>query len=54
MKDKIIELIQSKHTFEILTHELPDEDAVGSTSALALALSDLGKKAGRIIFHCHC
>ena len=48
MKDKIIELIQSKGTFEILTHELPDEDAVGSTSALALALSGLGKKAGRV------
>jgi bifunctional oligoribonuclease and PAP phosphatase NrnA len=48
MKDKLIELIQNKRTFEILTHELPDEDAVGSTSALAHALSMLGKKAGRI------
>ncbi len=48
MKDKIIELIQGKRTFEILTHELPDEDAIGSTSALAHALSGLGKKAGRI------
>lgn len=48
MKNKIINLIKEKKTFEILTHELPDEDAVGSTTALAFALSGLGKKAGRI------
>jgi phosphoesterase RecJ-like protein len=48
MKDKIIEIIKQSSTFEIITHELPDEDAVGSTTALSHALFSIGKRAERI------
>lgn len=43
MKDRIVELIRSHRTFEIITHENPDEDAVGSSKALGLGLVSLGK-----------
>lgn len=48
MKEKVVELIDKSSSFEILTHELPDEDAVGSTSALAHALLLKGKKVQRL------
>ncbi len=43
MKKRIAEIIRGHFTFEILTHENPDEDAVGSSKALGLALVSLGK-----------
>lgn len=43
MKTTIAEIIQDHDTFEIITHEGPDEDAVGSSKALGLALVSLGK-----------
>ena len=43
MKNRIIELIKEYDRFEIITHEGPDEDSVGSSRALALALNLLGK-----------
>jgi len=43
MKSRIAEIIRSHSTFEIITHESPDEDAVGATSALGHALVYLGK-----------
>jgi phosphoesterase RecJ-like protein len=43
MKKKIAEIIREKSSFEIITHEWPDADAVGSSTALAMALVALGK-----------
>lgn len=49
MKNRIIETIKAKDRFEIITHEGPDEDAVGSSRALALALNQL-KKSVRLVY----
>lgn len=43
MQTKIAELIHAHERFEIITHEGPDADAVGSSRALGFALSSLGK-----------
>lgn len=43
MKNRIADIIRDHLTFEIITHESPDEDAVGSSKALGLALVSLGK-----------
>jgi len=43
MKPRIAEIIRDHLTFEIITHESPDEDAVGSSKALGLVLAALGK-----------
>ncbi|MGC9323380.1 MAG: DHH family phosphoesterase [Desulfomonilia bacterium] len=43
MKTRIAEIIRQHSSFEIITHEGPDEDAVGSSRALALGLIHLGK-----------
>ncbi|HPI92074.1 MAG TPA: DHH family phosphoesterase [Deltaproteobacteria bacterium] len=43
MKIRIAEIIRDHLAFEIITHEGPDEDAVGSSKALGLALVSLGK-----------
>ncbi len=49
MKNRIIEIINSYERFEIITHEGPDEDAIGSSRALAFALTAMGKTV-RIIY----
>lgn len=43
MKTRIADIIRSHSTFEIISHEGPDEDSVGSSKALGLALASLGK-----------
>lgn len=43
MKSRIAEIIREHRTFEIITHESPDEDAVGAARALGHALVSLGK-----------
>lgn len=43
MKTRIAEIIKNHQTFEIMTHENPDEDAIGSSRALGFALAALGK-----------
>jgi phosphoesterase RecJ-like protein len=43
MKTRIAEIIKNHQTFEIITHENPDEDAVGSSRALGFALAAMGK-----------
>jgi bifunctional oligoribonuclease and PAP phosphatase NrnA len=43
MKTRIAEIIKTHQAFEIITHENPDEDAVGSSRALGFALAALGK-----------
>jgi bifunctional oligoribonuclease and PAP phosphatase NrnA len=43
MKTLIAEIIKKHKTFEIISHENPDEDAVGSSRALGYALVSLGK-----------
>ncbi|HPP81547.1 MAG TPA: bifunctional oligoribonuclease/PAP phosphatase NrnA [Deltaproteobacteria bacterium] len=43
MKSKIARILRERDSFEILTHVQPDEDAVGSTRALGLALQAMGK-----------
>ena len=40
---EIAEILKSKDNFEILTHNYPDGDCIGSGIALALALNKLGK-----------
>lgn len=45
----VIESIRAHTRFEIITHAWPDEDAVGSSTALTLALAGLGKTV-RLIF----
>lgn len=42
--DKIIDTLKNKESFMLTTHMNPEGDAIGSTLALALALSSLGKK----------
>jgi bifunctional oligoribonuclease and PAP phosphatase NrnA len=49
MKSRIAEIIREHERFEIITHEGPDEDAVGSSRALAFALLALGKSV-RLIY----
>ena len=49
MKSRIVEIIQQHVRFEIITHEGPDEDAVGSSRALAHALNGMGKSV-RLIY----
>lgn len=43
MKTRIAEIIKNYQRFEIITHENPDEDAVGSSQALGHALKALSK-----------
>jgi bifunctional oligoribonuclease and PAP phosphatase NrnA len=43
MMTAVIERIQAHSRFEIITHAWPDEDAVGSSTALACGLERLGK-----------
>jgi len=43
MKTRIAEIIREHRSFEIITHESPDEDAVGSSKALAFAIVSMGK-----------
>lgn len=47
--DNILEEINKAKTIAILTHENPDGDAVGSSTAMYLALKQLGKEADVII-----
>ncbi|HOE72008.1 MAG TPA: bifunctional oligoribonuclease/PAP phosphatase NrnA [Deltaproteobacteria bacterium] len=49
MKNQIADIIHHHDRFEIITHEGPDEDAVGSSRALAHALNSLGKSV-RLIY----
>ncbi|MEK6537981.1 MAG: bifunctional oligoribonuclease/PAP phosphatase NrnA, partial [Nitrospirota bacterium] len=41
--DKIIQIIREKGSFMLTTHMNPEGDAIGSTLAMALALSSIGK-----------
>jgi phosphoesterase RecJ-like protein len=43
MTTKIAEIIKAHQSFEIITHKSPDEDAVGASRAVGLALVALGK-----------
>ena len=43
MTTKIAEIIKAHQSFEVITHKSPDEDAVGASRALGLALVTLGK-----------
>ncbi len=49
MRSRIAKIIRDYDSFEIITHEGPDEDAVGSSRALAHALNALGK-AVRLVY----
>lgn len=49
MKNRITDIIRENDRFEIITHEGPDEDAVGSSRALAHALNMMGKSV-RIVY----
>ncbi|MCC7202509.1 MAG: bifunctional oligoribonuclease/PAP phosphatase NrnA [Nitrospirae bacterium] len=42
--DRIIDTLKNKESFMLTTHMNPEGDAIGSTLALALALSSIGKK----------
>ena len=43
MIQQIVELIESKQSFLVVSHENPDGDAIGSTLGLANALREMGK-----------
>ena len=43
MTTKIAEIIKAHQSFEVITHKSPDEDAVGASRAMGLALVSLGK-----------
>lgn len=47
--DNILEEIKKAENIVLLTHENPDGDAVGSTTAMYLALKQLGKQVDMII-----
>ena len=47
--DNILEEIKQANSIVILTHESPDGDAIGSTLAMGLALTNIGKKTDMII-----
>lgn len=47
--DSILEEIKKAEKIVVLTHELPDGDAVGSSLAMMLALKSIGKKPDVII-----
>ena len=47
--DNILEEIKKAETIVILTHDLPDGDAVGSSLALMFALKSIGKNPDVII-----
>lgn len=47
--DNILEEIKKAETIAILTHENPDGDAVGSATAMHLALKQLGKESDILI-----
>jgi len=47
--DDILKEIKKADTIVILTHETPDGDAIGSSLAMKLAITQLGKKADVII-----
>ncbi len=47
--DEILKEIKNAQTIVILTHEVPDGDAMGSALAMKLALESLGKKSHVII-----
>jgi phosphoesterase RecJ-like protein len=49
MNAEVIRIIRGGDSFEIITHEHPDEDAVGSSRALGLALESMGK-AVRLVY----
>ena len=49
MKNQIVDALRNNERFEIITHEGPDEDAVGSTRALAFGLLSMGKNV-KIIY----
>ena len=42
--DKIIDTLKNKESFMLSTHMNPEGDAIGSTLALAIALTSIGKK----------
>lgn len=42
--ERIARIIEAGRTFLVASHESPDGDAIGSTLALTLALSDMGKE----------
>ncbi|HHO74813.1 MAG TPA: bifunctional oligoribonuclease/PAP phosphatase NrnA [Deltaproteobacteria bacterium] len=44
MKNLVVDILRNNERFEIVTHEGPDEDAVGSSRALAFGLLSMGKK----------
>lgn len=50
--DTILEEIKKAETIVILTHELPDGDAIGSSLAVKFALESLGKNVNVIIPEC--
>ena len=47
--DNILEEIKNANTIAILVHENPDGDAIGSATAMHLALKQLGKDSDVII-----
>ena len=47
--DNIIEKIKNAESIVILTHEMPDGDAIGSSLALYNGLKQIGKKADVVI-----
>src|SRR5574344_1042053 len=47
--DNILEEIKKAETIVVLTHENPDGDALGSATAMRLALKQLGKEPDIII-----
>ena len=47
--DNILEEIKKAESIVVLTHEIPDGDAVGSSLAMLFALKNLGKNPDIII-----
>ena len=47
--DNILEEIKKAKKIVILTHDVPDGDAIGSSLAMKLAIKNLGKDADVII-----
>ena len=47
--DNIVEEIQNAKDIIVLTHDIPDGDAIGSSLALYIGLKQLGKKVDLIM-----
>jgi phosphoesterase RecJ-like protein len=52
MKNHIVDVLRNYDRFEIITHEGPDEDAVGSSRALAYGLLSMGKTV-KLVYPTH-